>query len=177
MNERVSKARKKQIEHHNKSTNIVSHRFSVGDFVLVRITHGREHKLSFRWKGPRRITRAIGDTVYEVENLLSGQLETVHASRMILYRDDLNGKELSESLKKQLQHVESKYEVIDKFLDIAEGDDGIFVHVQCLGQPDKVDWTWQPLLELYEDVPEKLEIFLRESRRKIAKEAIRQLGI
>ena len=48
LNERVSKARKIQIEHQNKHLNILSHRFSVAEVVLVRITHWRDYKRSFR---------------------------------------------------------------------------------------------------------------------------------
>ena len=104
-------------------------------------------------------------------------MEVVHASRLLLYRDDLNGKEVSEVLRQQLEHIESKYEVIDKFLDISESKEGIFVQTQWLGQPDKVDWTWQPLPELFEDVPEKLEDFLSKSKKRIAKRALVQLGL
>ena len=104
---RVANARKKQIAHHNKKTNIISHQFNIGDFVLIRTAQDRSHKLSFRWRGPQRISRIIGDAVYEVENLFNGEVDTVHASRIILYRDDLNGKQPSEKLMRQLQHVES----------------------------------------------------------------------
>ena len=53
----------------------------------------------------------------------------------------------------------------------------IFIQVQWLVLPDKCDWTWQPLQELHEDVPERVEHFLRCSRKKLATEALSLLQI
>lgn len=51
----VSKSQKGSIEAHNKRTNIKPVNFTVGDFVLLRTTRKRTHKLQFLWFGPRRI--------------------------------------------------------------------------------------------------------------------------
>ena len=64
--ELVCKERRKQIEAHNKKTNIIQPKFTVGDFVLARRAHDKGHKLNFRWMGPRRVVKVCRDLVYEV---------------------------------------------------------------------------------------------------------------
>jgi len=89
--EKVKKNRERKIQDHNKKTNIVSHRFNIGDFVLIRRPQDKGHKLSCRWIGPRRITKVLGDLVYETENMVTGKHETVHAARIISYRASAEG--------------------------------------------------------------------------------------
>ena len=43
------------------------------------------------------------------------------------------------------ERAESRFEVIDKILDICEASDGLFFRVQWERLPDKRDWTWQPV--------------------------------
>ena len=100
--------------------------FEVGDFVLVRKAQNKGHKLSFRWRGPRRITRVIADTVYEVTSLFDEHSEVVHAARLIKYRSDLDGMQVSDKLLAQAEQIESKFEMVEKLLDVSESEDGIF---------------------------------------------------
>ncbi len=163
---RVSENLQKKIAYHNKQTNLVVPNFCVGDFVLVRRAQDTKgHKFQFRWLGPLRITRVIGDTVYDVSGLLDEKLEVVHAARLQLYRSHLDGTSMSTKLLKQAEHIEAKFEMVDMILDIREADDGIFFQVQWLGKPDKVDWTWQSITEMYEDVPERVQEFLNSAQR------------
>ncbi len=42
------------------------------------------------------------------------------------------------------------------------------------GLPDKVDWTWNAVTQLYEDVPEKFMEFLQKTKKKkLAKKALK----
>jgi len=97
--EKVKKNRERKIQDHNKKTNIVSHRFNIGDFVLIRRPQDKGHKLSCRWIGPRRITKVLGDLVYETENMVTGKHETVHAARIISYRASAEGWSISKQVK------------------------------------------------------------------------------
>ncbi len=56
-------------------------------------------------------------------------------------------------------------EIVDNLLDIGEADDGLHVQVQWEGLPDKVDWTWNAVTQLYEGVPEKLMEFLQKAKK------------
>lgn len=56
--------RKKALEVHNKITNIVTHNFSTGYFVLFRRGTDRGHKLHVKWVGPSRIGVIHSPLVY-----------------------------------------------------------------------------------------------------------------
>ena len=111
--------------------------------------------------------------VYDVENVLTHVVERVHAARPLLYGAELDGKMLSEDLMKHIEHSEATYELVDQLTDISGiRKDGIFVQVQWLGLLDKKDWTWQKLEEQHEDVPDRVEEFLKSSGKKtVVKEA------
>ena len=70
-----SAQRKRNVELYNRKTNVRSINLQVGEFVLVRKVRSSEHKLDFTWRGRRRVTECRSDSVYEVENLLSGRRE------------------------------------------------------------------------------------------------------
>lgn len=62
--------------------------FTRGDFVLVsRADFQSDEKLALHWLGPRHLCKAINDRVSEIEDLLNGQLDDVHASRLKFYSD------------------------------------------------------------------------------------------
>ena len=67
-----TRARKAAVKRHNERTHVQPVNFEVGDYVLVaHRTNNRGPKLNVKWKGPRRIVRAVSEFVYEVEDLLS----------------------------------------------------------------------------------------------------------
>lgn len=137
----------------NKKTNIIAHKFNIGDFVVVRRAQDKGHKLSYRWTGPRRITKIIGELVYETENMVNGKLETVHAARILPYRSNIDGTEVSESLMAHIEASEAKYEIVDELLSIEKSEGIFYIHTKWLGLPDKKDWTYQKLSKLYEVLP------------------------
>lgn len=108
------------------------------------------------------MNRVVSELIYEVECLADGKVETVHAAGLLPYRSNLEGTEVSSHLLRHGEHSEAKYEIIEIFMDIDEGDDGIMVLNQWVRLPDKCDFTWQSFKELYEDVPEALDEFLQE---------------
>lgn len=178
--EKVNSNRQKHIQIHNQKTNLVRPTFTVGDFVLVRRTRKKGHKMSFRWMGPRRITRIISELVYEVENLITHAVEQVHAVRLNIYGAKEEGTTVSAEFLQHAENSEAKYEMVEKLLDISKDGNGeICVQAQWLGLPDKCDWTWQPVQELFEDVPEKLTEFLQRSgkKKKVVRDAIKQLAL
>ena len=90
--EKVTKNRARQIKHHNKKTNLIVPDFGLWDFVLVRRAQNKRHKQSVRWIGPRRAVNVVGELVYDVENVITNKVEGVHASRLLTYRADFDGK-------------------------------------------------------------------------------------
>ena len=91
----------------------------------MRCSSKRTHKLEFRWKGPRRVTRAVSEWVFQVEKLTDGSKETVHSRRMMLYRADMDGQEVEEKLLSHASHSESFYQEIASLTVTREGEEGI----------------------------------------------------
>ena len=177
--EKFTKNRARQIKHHNKKTNLIVPDFGLGDFVLVRRAQNKGHKQSFRWVGPRRVVKVVVELVCDVEDVITNEVERVHASRLLTYRADFDGKVVSPDLLKHIAHSETKYELVGEFVDI-DGNkrNGVFLLVMWEGSPDRPDWTWQQLEELYEDVPEKVKEFLVATKKKRqAREAREMLGL
>lgn len=156
---RVSAARARAVAAHNSKTNVQAANFETGDFVLVRRAQKKGHKLQFVWRGPRRIVAVNSGWVYQVEDLVNGRKETVHASRLVLYRSGLDGKELDSILLRCAEHSETAYQDARALRGIREND-GIEMLVEWQGLPDEMDLTWEPLQQVYEDLPGFLEDFL-----------------
>ena len=135
----VSLRRERAIAAHNKATNIISPFFTVGDFVLVRRAVDRGHKLQFRRSGPSRVTSVHGDLVYGVTSLRGGKIERGHCARLLKYRDSLLGKPVPQDMLDLTERAESRYEVIEKIVDLGQDCDGLFFRVQWEGLPDERD--------------------------------------
>jgi transposase InsO family protein len=126
--------------------------FLEGDFVLVaRDDFSAGEKLALRWRGPRRIVKAINDYVYQVEDLRNGVLEEVHATRLKFYRDaSLDSVAI-------LPHVLSSETgmPVARLMRLYEDEDGLKVVVRWKGLSHSED-TSEPLRHVYEDVPDML---------------------
>ena len=175
----VSLRRERAIAAHNKATNIISPSVTVGDFVLVLRGVDRGHKLQLRWFGPCRVTSVHGDLVYGVTSLRGGKTERVHCAQLLKYRDSLLGKPVPQDMLDLAERTESRYEVIEKIVDLGQHRDGLFFRVQWEGLPDKRDYTWQPVEELYADVPDVVNAFLSsfKNKKKVVATVKRHLGI
>lgn len=122
--------------------------------------------------GPRRIIKVVEVVVYDVQNILSKKIGRVHAARMILNLSDMDEKAVSPKLLQHAEHSERKYELLDELVDISgRYESGIFIQVKLVGLPNKSDWLWESL-QLYEDVPDRVEQFLETTRKnRVAKQA------
>lgn len=176
--DRTTLSRRKQVELHNRLTNIQPVNFSVGDFVLVRRATASAHKLGFKWIGPRRIREVKSELVFEVEDLLHGKTETVHARRLLLYRADLDGENVHEDLLRAAHHTETLYQDANASRSIRKHEENIEVQVEWSGLSGHVDLTWKPLLTFKEDIPEMLEAFLHSpGQRKLKQAALEQCSL
>ncbi len=175
---RINTRRKRAIEEHNRKTNIVLPRFSVGEFVLVRRTDKTGHKLSFRWSRPRRIIACPSELVYVVQNLNSSRQERVHCARIILYSGSLDNSEIPAAKLDFPDRSDSRYEVLESIVNIGEAPNGLHFQLRWDGLPDQRDLTWGPISTIYQDVPDMVLDFLRTTRKKrLAAKAASQLGI
>jgi len=176
VSKRTSRNRQKHIDAHNQKTGIISPNFNVGDFVIVRTSVDKGHKLNYKWVGPRRITAVLNELVYEVTKLDGTKPLNIHCSRLLIYRENMTN-EISEKLRIQADHLETSYDIVDKLLGIKKMKDGIYLQVEWLGLPDPEDFTWQKLEVLHQDIPEMLSTFLDNSKNtKLVAEARKKLN-
>lgn len=138
---RVTKARRKHIETHNRLTNIIQPSFEVGEFVLVRRAQGKGHELNSRWLEPRQVVKVYRDLVYDVAKLNGGGIEHVHCARMLLYRPARENTQVSNELLDLAERSEAQYELADKIVAIGEDHDSIFFQVCWLGLPGEINFT------------------------------------
>jgi hypothetical protein len=132
--------------------------FSEGDFVLVaKVQNAIRNKLQVNWTGPYRIVEVISDWIFRCENLLDPSKTVIsHAQRLKFYSDNLlNDKD---TLLSYMQASENDKYTIDSLLDIRIANSSYDVLVSWLGFPDEN--TWEPIENLYEDVPLLLRQFL-----------------
>ena len=178
VSDRIGKRRKRAIAAHNRATNIVAPQFAVGDFVLVRRQVTPGHKLAFQWCGPRRITATLSPLVYAVARLDGGREERVHAARLTHYSSAIDGKEVAKEVLDLAKQSESRYEVVDAIVDIGDASDGLFFRVRWDGLPDEQDFTWHPIQDLYDDIPDMvLDYLMTSPKTQLATQAKQQLGV
>lgn len=131
--------------------------FVEGDYVLVAREEFHEgEKLCLRWRGPRRVTKAMNDYVFQVEYLRNDIVEEVHGTRLKFYSDS------SLDEKAVLSHVLSSETgmPVSRLLRLQEDDNGrLHVVVRWKGFSSSDD-TFEPIERVYEDVPKLLRKLL-----------------
>jgi len=110
--------------------------FIEGDFVLLaRDEFTAGEKLCLRWRGPRRVTKAVSDYVYQIEDLRNGALEEAHASRLRFYSDKhLN----QEAIMPHVICSETGMPV-QRLMRLEKTPDGLHVIVRWRGLPPSAD--------------------------------------
>jgi hypothetical protein len=136
----------------NSATGVQIHNFEQGDFVLVGTSKPKD-KLEARWKGPFRIIRVINNSVFEVEDLLTGSCKEVHYVRLRPY----NEVDLDARIKEHIQYHNQCFEVQD-ILGERDNKGTHEVLVKWRGF-DADEATWEPLETILEDVPQIYQDF------------------
>jgi hypothetical protein len=135
--------------------------FSEGDFVLLaRVQDKLGNKLRAKWTGPHVVTKCLSDWVYEIEHLTTKARVIAHAQRLRFYSD--SSLEVTEEL---LEYVTNSHDVyqVDHLVDIRPSKDGYEILVQWLGFSEH-ERSWEPIQQVYEDVPVALKTFLTDVR-------------
>jgi transposase InsO family protein len=160
MHMRIHNAREREREAKLKRTDPTARQhpnFDVGDYVLYTVVSKERGKLQARKMGPARISAVKSEWVYEVEDLITGQTEEMHASRLEFYAD--RRLHISEELKEQLRYGSRAYEV-DKILEVRRAGAGGWQGLVKWAGFSRDEATWEHLEMLCEDVPELVEQLL-----------------
>lgn len=163
---------------HNRRTGVRPVEFSLGDLVLLLTAAPRRHKLQFKWRGIHQVIRVVSALVFEVESLVSGEKQTVHARRLPFYCEaDLDSVADSDLLKVS-EHFEANYQDFKQFLDVRLRGDDVELQIEWSGLLGKIDTTWEPLKLAYEDLPLQVEDYLRTAgNRRVKSDALRLCGL
>ena len=149
--------------------------FDIGDYVLVaRSDFFAGEKLALRWRGPRRVVKAVSNYIYTVEDLRKGKRDDVHISRLKFYRDtDLNREAI-------MSHVlvSETGMIVSRLMGLEETPTGLCVRVRWRGLPSSEE-TLEPIGRVQADVP---QLFMKLLSRKttagqLAAKARRELGL
>ena len=101
----------------------------------------------------------------------------MHARRICLYRAGMDGKEVDPGLLKAAEHTEAAYQDAHELVGIRKCGDRIDIAVQWEGLPDEDDRTWEPLLQVHEDIPRLLTDFLESpGQKKLKATALRHIS-
>jgi hypothetical protein len=137
-------------------------KLSLGDYVLVaKVQEIFAGKLSLKWQGPFRVVEVMSDHLFKVESLkrIGNKSETkiVHSQRLKFFHD--KSLELTEEVLRHVSQEKQLYE-IESFLELRNNGASYDVKVKWLGFDDN-ESTWEPVENLFEDVPLRLHEFLK----------------
>lgn len=112
-------------------------------------------KLALRWRGPRRVPKALSDYVYQIEDLHNGATEEIHTSWLKFYHyRSLD----TEAILAQLIASETGMPVA-RLMQMVRTEDGLKVQVRWKGLRAG-EYRLEPLHRIFEDVPVMLKCLL-----------------
>ena len=154
----ASKARAGAVARHNAKTNVHTVNFSPGDYVLVGCPQPhKQNKLAVTWTGPARVMKLISPLVAQIQDIATGRIKEVHASRLKFYNDTLMN--VTQELKEYLKYQNATLYLVDQLKELAKTRrTGFKVLVSWVGFPGED--TWEPLRDLYQDVPIRVRGFI-----------------
>lgn len=77
-----------------------------------------------------------------------------------------------------MDRTTSKYEVVDQIIDLRKLENVFWLRVRWEGLPEPQDYTWATLEDLFEDIPDMVQEYLRtSSKKKLALAAASSLNI
>ena len=145
--------RKRALREANKGPGI---RFNVGDYVMVSATKNqanrqRHSKIMVRWQGPYEIIRAVEPpTIFGVRLVGTTVEKLVHWQKM--RRIAGPGLFISQTVQNSALHDLQRF-LVESIDDWKYDQDGSTVRVLIRWQGyDESERTWEPLLQVYEDV-------------------------
>jgi len=146
--------------------------FIVGDYVLA-LRHVRS-KLQNRWTGPYKIIEQVSSWVYKIKNMIDQTEKEVHVDHLRFYKDSKF--EMTPSMKEQMAFANVGYEV-EEFLQVKRINGEWHIEVKWKGF-NHDDNSWEPISNMIEDVPDKLNEFIsRKSNNNKVKKMKQELHL
>ena len=133
--------------------------FDMDGYVpLARSDFFSGEKLALRWRGPRRMVKAVSNYTYTVEDLRNGMRDNVHISRLKFYRDPDRNREAI------LCHVlvSETGMIVSRLMRLEKTPTDLCVRVRWRGLTSSEE-TLEPIGRVHADVP---QLFMRLLIRK-----------
>lgn len=96
-----------------------------------------------------------------------------HCTQIIHYTDTINGKPDSKKIKELADLSDSRFEVVQGTVQIGEENDFLYFQMKWNGLPDGRDWTYHPIQDFNENIPELVISFLQTGPQKALAKKIR----
>ena len=168
----ISKSRKREASKVKRNEKARLENFEVGDYVLYLDVYHVNRKLKGQWKGPAQIVKVLSAWVYEIQHLLTAKVREVHASRIKFYAD--KSLLVTEELKNHVAYNDQGYEV-EAFRTCRWNADQKKFEVQVKWRGlEEVDMTWEPAVNLMEDLPQAFEKFIRANANNVTIDQMRK---
>ena len=146
--------------------------FQLGDYVLVATPKTtKQHKLSAVWRGPYRVIGTVSEYVYEMEHLVTNVVSQAHIQRMKYYADSELDMDIPE-LMDDIQHESTVFNAYDvESIQSHKYDTGSMQYVLHIkwGGFSEVENTWEPFLDLLEQVPQLVTRYVNGLRNSQAR--------
>ena len=150
--------------------------FQLGDLVLVshHATSTRRSKIQLTWTGPYLVTHQINEHVYRVQPLKGESMEC-HVQRLKLY-DSVSSALDVEEVHAQFVFNTGRFEV-SKFIGLRYNRSQSYYETLISWRGlDEIHNSWEPVQQIFHDVPELFLDFLRTKRTKIAQRLLKSLS-
>lgn len=162
---RIDIRRQRAIDAQKTATNIITPNFFAEDFFLVFKATRPNHKLSFRWSGPRKLVAVTSSAVCVVEDLSIRKKETIHVTRMKKCDGLIDGQDVPEDVLDPANLTAAKYKVMSKIVDMEHNDDGYWLRLEWDSLPERY-FTWARIEDMHEDIPVMVVDYLRATKKK-----------
>ncbi len=135
-------------------------RFIPGDWVLTAVpVKGPGSKLKANWRGPHKVTQAINEYVYEVEDIITNKKWKTHVVRMRQYHDP--SLTITTEMRNHLA-LTGNTMAVEALNDVrrSPSSNDLEIQVQWLGF-EANEATWENAQHITEDVPKMVQQLLR----------------
>lgn len=144
---------------HNARTKVLPLNIYVGDFVMVRVSTKRGHKLETKWKGPMRVVETKSSLLFVVEDINSSHRITAHAQRLVPYPITPTTEQTSKELKQQATYYDMMTQIVDRIKGVRKRKGKYELLVAWMGY-EEGDNTWEPIETMLEDIPGVVEDYM-----------------
>lgn len=129
---------------HKLQTKVFSWSFHVGEYVMIRSTTRRKHKLCSVWTRPHRIVNTKSESVFMVEDLKQQRREVIHCQPMIPYHAQDAKQVVPDELNLQSEYLSSGTQLVDRIVDVRAREGDYDMLVKWDGWKDSDGMTWDP---------------------------------